>query len=68
MQARTSRFIPYLAALMGLVLMNGIGLVAQQSPSQVGSGQPAGRWYESGTDCDDPVVQGSPFIPVDSWV
>jgi hypothetical protein len=67
-QTRANRFFPYLAALVCLVLMNVNGLVAQQSAAQVGSGQSASRWYDSGADCDDSVVQGSPFIPVDSWV
>src|ERR1017187_6360074 len=53
--------------LTGLVLINGSALAAEESGKPEKAGQSAGGTSDAGVDCD-PVTQGSPYIPVDSWV
>ena len=53
--------------LAGLFLLTVGALAAEQPGRPDSAGQSAGGSNDNGTDCN-PVTQGSPYIPVDSWV
>jgi hypothetical protein len=60
-------FIQCAAALVGLALMTAGTLAAEQPGTPDGAGQSASASNGAGDDCE-PITQGSPYIPVDSWV
>ena len=53
--------------LAGLLLMTAIPIAAEQPARPEGTGQSALDSGRSATVCE-PSTQGSPYIPVDSWV
>ena len=55
------------AVLAGLFLLNAGLLVAQQPEAVLGAGRSA-RDNQGPTSVCEPSTQGSPYIPVDSWV
>ena len=60
-------FIRFATVLAGFALMGAGPIAAGQSGATGSSGQSASVSDNSGADCE-PVTQGSPYIPVDSWV
>jgi hypothetical protein len=53
--------------LAGLLLMTASPIAAQQPAAPEGAGQSERDSSRSATVCE-PSTQGSPYIPVDSWV
>ena len=60
-------FIRCAALLAGLLIIDAGVFAAEWPGAPAGNGQSAGGSIDTGTNCK-PNAQGSPYIPVDSWV